>query len=393
MSTASAKDPRAQSRSCQSCGESIDPSARKGARYCSAICRSRHWRDRQRQERITEPARTTRQCPACLRDIAPQSSGRADQVYCGPACRTRAWRARTGKTPLQSPAASARSRGLPFRPRPFPEETLSSYLQRIATANHLSLRVLLTQLQGTRALAATTIDIARLASAVDLPEPTLRGALPELRDAGAEVALDRRGLAPDFAGKSIRPACRRCVAGRGVLGAVDCWRDFSHNVCLTHQLWIGYRIATSAEQFDVSGLPEISRAQRRERALIGRPGGSSALSEATAICYEWTTRGIHAQRYEDRLRILAPTGQLSAAIFKAAAYPEIIAMGLLLSTPHWRALARSTRPQARDRIILEVGRRTGQPYQPAPWKDPVLRWVREQQPLTHHPSEQQHPTP
>ncbi|MFI6604837.1 TniQ family protein [Nonomuraea sp. NPDC050536] len=370
----------------------VSPTARSSAEYCSNICRSRAWRARRRQEQIDKLPATFRRCLACLRDITGQVQARSDLVYCSAACRTRAWRARTtGSAPLAG--HEPRLRGLPIRPRPIPNETLTSYIQRLAQANHLSSRFLLSRLRGALPTRATTVSIVRLAAAVDMSEDALRRALPELRRSSEDVVLGEHGKAVGFHLEIIRPACRHCAAVRGVFEPVDCWMAPQHNVCLTHQLWIGPDTSSPADQLDVSQIPEIGRAQRRRLKLGRYPMNVDAYHEAGEIRRLWAFRNLFTRLRDQRLNTLAPRRKPSPAAAQAAAYPELIAMNSLLANPTWRALAASGDPESLHRLYHEVGHRIGQPYRPLSAWDPLLRWALEQQPLTRHASEQQYQAP
>ncbi|MEU6721971.1 TniQ family protein [Nonomuraea sp. NPDC046802] len=374
------------SRACRQCGNVLSLVARKDAEYCSNACRARGGRARRRQQQIDERSATSRQCPACLRDITGQGQSRSDLVYCSAACRTRAWRTRTTGSARHKP----RLRGLPIRPRPIPNETLTSYIQRLAKANHFSPRFLLSQLRGTPLPGGTTVSIVLLAAAVDMSEHALRRALPEFRRSSGDVVLGKHGKAVGFHLETIRPACRHCAAARDVFEPVDCWMAPQHNVCLTHQLWIGPNTTNPADQLDVSQFPEIGRAQRRQLKLGRYPMNVNAYHEAREICRRWAASNIFTHLRDQRLEALTPNGEPSPSAGQAAAYPELIAMNGLLANPIWRALAANGDPASLQRLYHEVGLRIGQTYKPLTAWDPLLRWALEQQPLTRHASEQQY---
>jgi hypothetical protein len=90
-------------RRCRWCRAVLPKGSAPTRRYCSARCRKRGWRYRQRKLLLIERAGASilgtaeggpGTCPVCGRGVSIRSC--ADAVYCSPLCRTRAWRMRRG---------------------------------------------------------------------------------------------------------------------------------------------------------------------------------------------------------------------------------------------------------------------------------------------------------
>ncbi|WP_405435030.1 hypothetical protein [Streptomyces anulatus] len=104
-----------RSQVCAVCGAGLPRAGSARRRYCSDVCRSLAYRDRQTSERIigvgllTAEAEITGDteglrrllCPVCRQPVLPGGRRRRDARYCGGTCRTRAWRNR--HLPLEDP--------------------------------------------------------------------------------------------------------------------------------------------------------------------------------------------------------------------------------------------------------------------------------------------------
>jgi hypothetical protein len=146
----------------------------------------------------------------------------------------------------------------------FHNETLDSFLHRLAAANHLPADQLLPllEIRRTKKTPANTL-LEPLAAAAGVRQRALELALPECLDADVD-ATDKPGTIgrPRSALHTAiqRPACRRCTHAAGITMTVTCWTTHDRNVCLRHRLWIGNGIANADEQVDISRLPDTLRA-------------------------------------------------------------------------------------------------------------------------------------
>ena len=95
-------------------------------------------------------------------------------------------------------------RRLPVAVAPFPGETLSSYVTRLALANHLE-RATLDECLREPGISSGPADLRRLSAATGKPSLVLQHALSEL----GPRRLWLRGEVP-------RLACRFCVAAQGI---------------------------------------------------------------------------------------------------------------------------------------------------------------------------------
>jgi len=157
---------------------------------------------------------------------------------------------------------------LPIALPPVHHETLGSYLARLADANRLkpsTLPALLSEARHlqrdgdhTRHWHPHAID--DLAALTGRPATTLLHALPALREhpnppqAITETTEHR-----------IRPACRDCMAARGIHGLVIQRAAHHDHVCLRHRRWL-----PAGDQYRLDALPEVMRANIRHRRLARR---------------------------------------------------------------------------------------------------------------------------
>jgi hypothetical protein len=203
---------------------------------------------------------------------------------------------------------------LPRPARPLPGEMLTSYLTRLAAANHLNLLTLLAllppwatyQLKHHRARppasgqqpAAETLDtLARLTGA---PPAALARALPVF---GGGPASPARAVT----------ACHRCAAARGITRQVPVHQPAWQMICARHRIWLP---RPGQPQLDISRNPDIIIAAHRARRLLRRYTPQQLIfAQLEAAATLTGTAG--------------PSPDTSAAgqmLAKAAAYPEIIAV-------------------------------------------------------------------
>src|SRR6476660_4919870 len=145
---------------------------------------------------------------------------------------------------------------LPRTVAPFAAETVQSYLDRLAHANHLDPAILRRYLCDTARLGAPRIDW--LATASGHPVDRLRTRLVGAGETDRDATRQRL---------HARPACRLCMARRQVLHPVYCWYPNYRTVCHHHQRWIGPFARTFDDQRDLRSAPTVRKAARRHIRL------------------------------------------------------------------------------------------------------------------------------
>ena len=161
-----------------------------------------------------------------------------------------------------------RLRPLPRFVAPFRDETISSYLPRLAAANRLAPAALRAMLAGSDRNDAP-VPLARLAAVTGMPHAALAHAMPQICTAGELIGLHIQNRPRARKGWSF-VACRRCTAGRPVTR----WALHDDVVCGRHRRWI----SEDQAQPDLTAQPEILTAHRRHRRLSppARPGHRDA---------------------------------------------------------------------------------------------------------------------
>ncbi|MFE9647497.1 hypothetical protein ACFYO0_25945 [Streptomyces sp. NPDC006365] len=179
------------------------------------------------------------------------------------------------------PFKPALLRPLPHPVTPFPNETLISYRQRLATANQLpDFRTVRTP---SRWLLCQLDELEKLELLSGHPRKALLWAIPELRHYDP-------GIAPEPQGRSnllIRRACDLCGWRSGSSGEPIYvhTRGFHDNVCIRHRRWLACGKVNPERQISLENAPEVVRAQivlnRLELKYRGRPFG---------LCYQLCER-------------------------------------------------------------------------------------------------------
>lgn len=284
---------------------------------------------------------------------------------------------------------------LPRPVRPVPDETVTSFITRLAEANHLNnqdLRYHLSPGHPTTTKTAKT-SLSTLETATGYPRDALCYSLPELRAQHPAVhALQLRGRSIGGKPNEVRPACRRCIAAKGILHTVMTWMRHDHNVCVRHRLWIGAGVNQPNEQLNLADVADIGQAQRRHARLLrqyGRDRVRQAFAEATHINTAWQMAGRYQQGSYRRYVILDPpkhsrrVRSLTPAADAASRYPDIVALTSLLTSLFWRRIVISHDPTERDRFFNEIRRRVLDDYvQTTTSYDYLARWANEQR--QHH---------
>lgn len=288
----------------------------------------------------------------------------------------------------------------PHRPLPRPvtpvlNETIESYLHRLAAANRLDATALRIHITGSKRKAAP-VPLATLALLSGQRPEALRYAILEL-STGEELATMNIGSRPRPGG-SERRRCLLCTRARGHCADVWCWSHHDDVICLRHLRWIGDGSDHSdAGQPDLSGQPDILRANRRHRGLIRRYGRSTATTafrEARYICRRWHDRGDHQHDFQRLMGLFHGHKWRIAAshpTVHAASYPQIVELTRLLATPFWRAKAQQHWPEPKE--FIDETRRTVAPRfrwilnQPhGVFYDPLVELIADERRQHHQPT-------
>ncbi|MEV8569672.1 TniQ family protein [Streptomyces sp. NPDC051322] len=245
---------------------------------------------------------------------------------------------------------TTRLRVLPLSPPPVHGETIGSYLNHLADANHLSIGTLSSLIGPSRqhrrgdnrvgywtpeALRRLTVLTGRGSSLLIHAMPPLGsigGPLRHLRSAIEEVIEPRR-----------RPACRLCMARRHIHGLVVRSTPPREGVCHWHHHWL-----LGDEQYDLTRLPEVLHANRRHQRIVRRgtyPATALAFVDARDHLLTWfpteTCGPSLQQQWNRRLDVLGqdPFGdphRPSDARIELVTYPEAVVLTGLFASPHWR---------------------------------------------------------
>lgn len=201
---------------------------------------------------------------------------------------------------------------LPRSVTPFASETVQSYLDRLASANHLSPSALRRYLTNTARRSEPRPDW--LARASGIPETILKVRLVGLADDDDRDANWQRRYA--------RPACRLCMARRQVHQPVHCWYPAHRTVCYRHHRWIGPLTRTLDDQRDLRAAPGVVAAARRHAQLYRHNLGTAdyALREAQRILRWWSVA-------ETAVTRTFPATDVDSYL---AAYPDLIDLAVIL---------------------------------------------------------------
>lgn len=268
---------------------------------------------------------------------------------------------------------------LPIAVAPARQETVASYLARLAALHGLHPREIWDQV-STRRPGTTHHDVAtdRLAAVNGRPVQHLSHALPELRDPAPDWAAWRH---------QTQPGCPRCDA-RHEGGTVTRLLPHHRYVCTRHRYWIGPPDAGQPATPLGWPIADIVRAQRRHLRLVRRHGVAAtydAVLTGFLICgHLWGDQPLTAvdawHRWTLRAEVLIPTrsgpGEFSASRLFAALYPEAVDIAALVASPAWRRLAAGDTGQQQS-FITEIGLRLGRPdYQSPEGGDAIAHWMK-----------------
>jgi hypothetical protein len=176
-------------------------------------------------------------------------------------------------------------RPLPRLVAPFRDETITSYLRRLAGPNHIDpagLRRLLARSHHTDA----PVPLGRLTAITAMPWRSLAYAMPQICTPAELAGLHVQNRPRPRDGWSFT-ACRPCADSQPVTR----WALHDEVICARHRRWI----SQSRAQPDLAAQPEILHAHRRHRRLIRRHGRDPvmrALRDAQRICVGWRLDGL-----------------------------------------------------------------------------------------------------
>jgi len=272
-------------------------------------------------------------------------------------------------------------RPLPRPVAPFRDETITSYLRRLARPNHIDpagLRRLLARSNRTDA----PVPLGRLAAVTGMTRQSLAYAMPQICTPAELSGLHIASRPRSRDGWSFA-ACRACTAGQPVTR----WALHDEVICRRHRRWI----STGHDQPDLTAQPDILRAHRRHRGLLRRHGRDPvmrALRDAQRICIGWRLDGLPDPGFDHRMETFRGPGwddpdEWAPQAFEAATYPQSVALARLLASPYWRERILGNHWAGHDEFTAEL-RRTVAPdytwdYRPSTRRrrsrdDPLLEW-------------------
>lgn len=238
---------------------------------------------------------------------------------------------------MTSPGTSIHS--LPVTFTPIHQETLGSYLHRLAFANKRGPRTL-ARLLGKAPRDFSSLEDStgwltpeapgRLAVLSGRPLPRLARALPAIGDAlnqsPAPIRLPYR----------LSRLCRLCAARRGAGTTLVVVRTPLHqHCCAPHHRW-----TLASNDIAVDPLPEILKSQQRLRHLFrsGNPTAvSSAFDLAGTVTQAWISTGWSTRfqpAWNNRLARLAPTPAIGVdEAAQLASFPEKVLLTELMLHP------------------------------------------------------------
>lgn len=270
-------------------------------------------------------------------------------------------------------------RPLPRQVKPLRDEVMSSYISRLAAANHLPFSVVLNLLwQHLPGTADDPLARVRWFAAITALNPAaLLMALPELRTGrpGPGRPLPTAGRpVPHLARRA--PPCRYCAAAHGASldpdTSAQIWASAENNVCRTHQIWTGPGASAYDRQPSLRSCPDITAAQTRHDRLVRRHGRREAFKAFLDAREIWTTlEWLHGYTTERDQRLRQHTGtdpgdlDYDDPLHHAAIYPETVALTAILASPHWRKIALARASRDREPFHAEFTRRVT-PCNPQP---------------------------
>jgi hypothetical protein len=284
---------------------------------------------------------------------------------------------------MTSRASDSPARTLPIPVRPFPLETVGSYVRRLAVANQVPFGDLLGYLAHDQTPERSSLvrsyelmlnqpAAERLATIGGTSITRLGRALP-----GLTGRPDSRPLRSwQVIGPVRRPvrACARCAALRGS-DEILLYQPLHHPLCLRHASWLAGR--DDNREIDLARLPAVVQAARRHSRLTRHRDPlalKTAYRQANQIAQDWFDRTsflthVWHERY-DQIGASRPHGA------RVITYPETVGLTSLLSSLSWTSqLCRGDYYTAIPAFLREAGRRIGHPYPDKPGNDPLRYWA------------------
>ncbi|ORA21254.1 TniQ family protein [Mycobacterium aquaticum] len=255
---------------------------------------------------------------------------------------------------------------LPRRVWPVQAETVHSYTMRLAQANHLPVKVLRLYLSGTPSSEHPRSDWLAVASGypLDLLEIRLKGLT---RGHGFAEQLRRS-----------RPACRWCMARRGIDVPVYCWLPEHRTVCFRHRRWIGAPAHRWADQRGLDHHPAVLAAARRHARIAHQHTAFAtvAMRDARRILNCWWREGA-AITAVPNLRDLTVDEYLPS-------YGDHVALAAVLANYRGR-IATSSVPS--DRLLDELCRQVTTVFAGRCGSSPALeQWISDQRLMLRRPT-------
>jgi hypothetical protein len=237
------------------------------------------------------------------------------------------------------PASNGPARPLPITVSPVSGEILSSYLGRVAAANHITATALLALLprwfrtkirdcddrrQYPKLLPAAADALHQLAAVTGSTSKTLTHALPVFTYFVTDPARPVRATV----------ACQRCLAANGIRQPVPILLVAHMRICSRHQLWLP---ANGLPQLDLSACPDITAAQHQARRLLRRHTPQQLISAQVAAVEHLTAPGpdprARPANWQQRVSLLqasnthpGSTAPTRDQLIPAAIYPDAIAL-------------------------------------------------------------------
>jgi len=182
-----------------------------------------------------------------------------------------------------------------------------------------------------------------LAIASNNPLITLQDRLIGLTDRDRDTTRQRR---------HARPACRLCMAQRGVYEPVYCWFPDQLTVCRRHRRWVGPGTQTLDDQRDLRCAPAVIAAAQRHARLHHRHNDTArfAVKDAARIHRCWSRSASPST--------LPPPANADVDTH-IANDPDLIGLAVILADARHRiwntAAATPARARAVDAVYASIG--------------------------------------
>lgn len=244
------------------------------------------------------------------------------------------------------------ARALPTPVRPFADETVVSFIARLAAANHLHFNSLCRHLAtvfapgspGRHVLQRDAVlnpaALARLAAVSAIPVARLKQALPTLNDpVNPAFAKPLPNDVPalrwvPLLGSGPFAACPSCTRRRGTTSSVLIRLRPGEHLCTRHGIWL------RGTQIDLTDLPETVRAQvayRRLRHQHPPRQLEKDCVQAEVIVFGWRHHSCQRdlnERWHVRLQALAAQGHspIDYTTNRAVMLPETVTLADLIAS-------------------------------------------------------------